>query len=57
MAFGAGRKENERYCWNCLAILPTKQHFKVESGIHTYDVRICTKCSEEIKPPEEKIDD
>lgn len=45
-------KENERYCYNCMAILPTKSQWKM-GDLETL-TRICLKCLKEIKPPEYK---
>lgn len=64
MAFGSGRKEDERYCYNCMAILPTKivqYAIPVEKDsplpfIEKIEI-VCLRCNKEIKPPEEIKDD
>ena len=62
MAYGSGRKEDERYCYNCMAILPTRLYFQpyndLDDPINIAPIgtpRICCKCLKEIKPPEETI--
>lgn len=52
MAFGCGKKEDERYCYNCMAILPTKEVFDNNMYGSTL-IRVCCKCLKEVKPPEE----
>lgn len=50
-------KEGKKYCWNCSAILPYKWIVTGRvDGKGSYQTEACTKCGEELKPPEEKTD-
>ncbi len=60
MAFGSGKKESEKYCYNCMAILPTKQVDDTDDFGHIQSCAIktmCLRCLQEVKPPEEEQDD
>jgi hypothetical protein len=52
-------KENEKYCYVCMAILPTKiiPGILCLTGHCSTDRVVCIKCSNEIKPPEDKNED
>ena len=56
MAYGTGC-DRGKYCWHCMAILPTMRRYNVVGAfggdVYTVETEVCTKCSNENKPLED----